>query len=87
VSSAGSVPVGRKRRFPVLAPKAEDRPPGTDGVVVDPFDFALLPIVELKLLPDVPAFRDEANLLDEGNDISGADPRITLNFLSLSHGP
>lgn len=50
----------RKRRFPVLAPKAEDRPPGTDGVVVDPFDFALLPIVELKLLPDVPAFRDEA---------------------------
>ena len=83
----GKQQAGCKRRFAILAPEAEDRSASTDRVVVDPLNFALLPVVELKLLPDVLAFRDEANLFDEGNYISGADPFISRTLLALSHGP
>ena len=49
----GKQQAGCKGRLAVLAPEAEDRPARADRVVVDPLNFALLPVVELKLLPDV----------------------------------
>ena len=79
---------GRKRRLTVLAPEAQNCPTRGNRVVIDALDFALLPIIEFKLLPDVLSFRDEANRLDEGDDISGADPSVSLRpLLGLSHGP
>ena len=85
----GKQQAGRKCRLAILAPEAEDRPASADRVIVDLLNFALLPVVELKLLPDVLAFRDEANLLDEGNYISGADPFTSTagHFLRLATGP
>src|SRR5262245_45884170 len=79
---------GRKSGLAVLAPEAQNCPARANRVVIDALDFALLPIIELKLLPDVLSFRDETDRLNKGNNISGADPSTTLRPLpGLSHEP
>ena len=55
------------------------------GVVVDPADLGLLPVEKLELLPDIPAFGDEADLLDEGDDIGAGDLVVARILLALSH--
>ena len=72
----------------VLAPKTEDRPARANRVVVDPRNLAFLPIVELKLLAYVRAFRDKADALDEGGYIGGADASfLRCIIFAFSHGP
>ena len=43
------------------------------GVVVDAADFGLLPFEQLEPFADIFAFGDEADLLDEGDDVGARD--------------
>jgi hypothetical protein len=50
-------------------------PPGRSlGVIVNQPQQILLPIHELERLPDQSAFRDNARLLNKGDDVGRRDP-------------
>src|ERR1700722_429122 len=71
-----------QRCFRVLPPHANDRPPRRAGlVVINQAQNVLLPVLKLKRVTDELALGDEADLLDERDDVGRSDGAERLRAL------
>ena len=72
-------------RFCIFAPDANDGATGTVRVIVDEADQIFLPIEQLELLADEPALGNEANGLNELDNIRRANDVVRLSPPSSRH--
>src|SRR5215472_1713866 len=81
----GEQKTGREGRFRILPRHTDDRPASTCRVVVNQTDQVFLPIEQLELPADEPALGDEANSLNELNNIRRANRIIRRSSAPSRH--
>ena len=78
---------GRQTGLRIFSAHTDKRAASTARIVVDPADQIFLPTEQLELLANEPALGDEANSLNELNNIRRANDVVRCSPLASRHQP